>query len=75
MKQLLGTFFPLFAANTEGGSEQLEAAFLPTVLTLANAPSASPLAEVDHEAVLKFIIGLTMPSVAPTVSTHTLQSH
>lgn len=52
----------------ENAQEQLEAAFIPTLTTLANAPHSSPLAEVDFEAVIKFMIGLTLPNVSPTVN-------
>ncbi|XP_077295616.1 chromosome associated protein G [Arctopsyche grandis] len=65
VKQLLGTFFPLFASHVEDAQRQLEAAFIPTLTTLANAPHSSPLSDVDHEAVIKFMIGLTLPTVAP----------
>lgn len=67
VKQLLGTFFPLFASHVEDAQRQLEAAFVPTLTTLANAPHSSPLSDVDHEAVIKFMIGLTLPTVAPAV--------
>lgn len=34
-------------------------ATLPTLRALANAPTSSPLAEIDQEAVVRFIVSLT----------------
>lgn len=34
-------------------------ATLPTLRALANAPSSSPIAEIDQEAVVRFIVSLT----------------
>ncbi|CAG9791474.1 unnamed protein product [Diatraea saccharalis] len=59
LRQTIGVFFQTFPANVEGAQEQIQKATLPTLRTLANAPSSSPLAEIDQEAVVRFIVSLT----------------
>ncbi|CAH0402752.1 unnamed protein product [Chilo suppressalis] len=59
LRQTIGVFFQTFPANVEGSQEQIQKATLPTLRTLANAPSSSPLAEIDQEAVVRFIVSLT----------------
>ncbi|XP_063541275.1 condensin complex subunit 3 isoform X2 [Cydia strobilella] len=59
LRQTIGVFFQTFPANVEGAQEQIQKATLPTLRTLANAPSSSPLSEIDQEAVVRFIASLT----------------
>ncbi|KAL4711777.1 hypothetical protein ACJJTC_005946 [Scirpophaga incertulas] len=59
LRQTIGVFFQTFPASVDGAQEQIQKATLPTLRALANAPSSSPLAEVDQEAVVRFIVSLT----------------
>ncbi|XP_063368423.1 condensin complex subunit 3 [Cydia amplana] len=59
LRQTIGVFFQTFPANVDGAQEQIQKATLPTLRTLANAPSSSPLSEIDQEAVVRFIVSLT----------------
>lgn len=51
--------------------EVVEESFLPTVLTLMNAPATSPLAEVDINNVVELLVELTRPSALIKPSTNT----
>lgn len=46
----------------------MQKATLPTLRALANAPSSSPLAEIDQEAVVRFIVSLTKVNHEVSVS-------
>ncbi|CAH0713737.1 unnamed protein product, partial [Brenthis ino] len=59
LRQTIGIFFQTFPNSVEGAHEQLQKATLPTLRALANAPSSSPIAEIDQEAVVRFIVSLT----------------
>ncbi|XP_053617044.1 condensin complex subunit 3 [Plodia interpunctella] len=59
LRQTIGVFFQTFPIYVDGAQEQIQKATLPTLRTLANAPSSSPLAEIDQEAVVRFIVSLT----------------
>nr|XP_049699257.1 condensin complex subunit 3 [Helicoverpa armigera] len=59
LRQCIGVFFETFPTTVDGAQEQIQKATLPTLRTLANAPSSSPLAEIDQEAVVRFIVSLT----------------
>ncbi|CAG9104117.1 unnamed protein product [Plutella xylostella] len=59
LRQTIGVFFQSFASTVEGAQEQIQKATIPTLRALANAPSSSPLAEIDQEAVIRFIVSLT----------------
>ncbi|KAI8442196.1 hypothetical protein MSG28_005789 [Choristoneura fumiferana] len=59
LRQTIGVFFQTFPTNVEGAQEQIQKATLPTLRALANAPTSSPLAEIDQEAVVRFIVSLT----------------
>ncbi|XP_013189571.2 condensin complex subunit 3 [Amyelois transitella] len=59
LRQTIGVFFQTFPICVDGAQEQIQKATLPTLRTLANAPSSSPLAEIDQEAVVRFIVSLT----------------
>ncbi|KAM3963822.1 chromosome associated protein G [Aphomia sociella] len=59
LRQIIGVFFQTFPATVDGAQDQIQKATLPTLRTLANAPSSSPLAEIDQEAVVRFLVSLT----------------
>ncbi|XP_038212999.1 condensin complex subunit 3 isoform X2 [Zerene cesonia] len=59
LRQIIGVFFQTFPISVDGAQEQIQKATLPTLRALANAPSSSPIAEIDQEAVVKFIVSLT----------------
>lgn len=59
LRQTIGVFFQTFPISVDGAQEQIQKATLPTLRALANAPSSSPLSEIDQEAVVKFIVSLT----------------
>ncbi|XP_022831781.1 condensin complex subunit 3 [Spodoptera litura] len=59
LRQTIGVFFQTFPTTVDGAQEQIQKATLPTLRALANAPSSSPLAEIDQEAVVRFIVSLT----------------
>ncbi|KAI5634037.1 hypothetical protein NE865_13206 [Phthorimaea operculella] len=59
LRQTIGVFFQTFPTSVDGAQEQIQKATLPTLRALANAPSSSPLAEIDQEAVVRFIVSLT----------------
>ncbi|KAL0867738.1 hypothetical protein ABMA27_008464 [Loxostege sticticalis] len=59
LRQIIGVFFQTFPVTVDGAQEQIQKATLPTLRALANAPSSSPLAEIDQEAVVRFIVSLT----------------
>ncbi|CAH0595327.1 unnamed protein product [Chrysodeixis includens] len=59
LRQSIGVFFQTFPISVDGAQEQIQKATLPTLRALANAPSSSPLAEIDQEAVVRFIVSLT----------------
>ncbi|XP_050353186.1 condensin complex subunit 3 [Nymphalis io] len=59
LRQTIGVFFQTFPVCVDGSQEQIQKATLPTLRALANAPSSSPIAEIDQEAVVRFIVSLT----------------
>ncbi|KAG6446816.1 condensin complex subunit 3 [Manduca sexta] len=59
LRQTIGVFFQTFPATVDGAQDQIQKATLPTLRALANAPSSSPLSEIDQEAVVRFIVSLT----------------
>ncbi|XP_026314195.1 condensin complex subunit 3 isoform X2 [Hyposmocoma kahamanoa] len=59
LRQTIGVFFQTFPASVDGAQDQIQKATLPILRALANAPSSSPLAEIDQEAVVRFIVSLT----------------
>lgn len=63
LRHMLGVFFPLYACEDASYQESLCEAFMPTVQTLINAPSRSPLASVDIENVMNFLISITSPTI------------
>lgn len=63
LRHMLGVFFPLYASYGGSNQESLCAAVLPTLQTLFNAPTRSPLADVDVEDVANFLVSITSPSI------------
>ncbi|KAK3094775.1 hypothetical protein FSP39_006096 [Pinctada imbricata] len=59
LRHCLGTFFPIFAFAGRSNQEVVEDAFLPTLKTLLNAPTSSPLAEVNVENVAELLVQLS----------------
>lgn len=63
LRHMLGVFFPLYASYGGSNQESLCEAVLPTLQTLFNAPSRSPLADVDVDDVANFLVSITSPSI------------
>ncbi|XP_071476753.1 condensin complex subunit 3-like [Diadema antillarum] len=59
LRSCLGTFFPIYSFAGRVHQECWEEAFLPTLRTLFNAPTTSPLAEVNPSNVAEFMVHLT----------------
>ncbi|NXA14705.1 CND3 protein, partial [Sapayoa aenigma] len=62
LRHCIGVFFPIFAYANRSNQEYFEEAYLPTLQTLLNAPTTSPLAEVDVGNVSELLVDLTRPS-------------
>ncbi|XP_070777966.1 condensin complex subunit 3 isoform X1 [Enoplosus armatus] len=71
LRHCLGVFFQLYARESRVHQEVVEESFLPTVLTLMNAPATSPLAEVDINNVVELLVELTRPSTLIKPSSNT----
>ena len=63
LRHILGVFFPLYASEDGSNQESLCEAVMPTLQTLLQAPSHSPLASVDVENVANFLISITSPTI------------
>ncbi|XP_044727913.1 condensin complex subunit 3 [Chrysoperla carnea] len=61
MRQVLGVMLNHFAMNTPGSQEEFAKAFLPTIRTVLDAPTTSPLAHVDVDTVINFLLTYTQP--------------
>lgn len=59
LRHILGTFFPLYSSMSKTHQLAMEAAFVPTMKILFDAPVTSPLAEIDTEDVGMFFVHLT----------------
>merc|ERR1719427_1125747 len=59
LRHILGTFFPLYSSMSEPHQMTMEAAFIPTMKVLFDAPVTSPLNEIDNEDVGMFFVHLT----------------
>ncbi|XP_076461529.1 condensin complex subunit 3-like isoform X2 [Babylonia areolata] len=59
LRHTLGTFFPIFAFTNSANQELFEEAFLPTLRTIVNAPTTSPLNSVNPTNVADFLVELT----------------
>eukprot|EP00092_Neocalanus_flemingeri_P098064 GFUD01125052.1.p1 GENE.GFUD01125052.1~~GFUD01125052.1.p1 ORF type:complete len:1501 (+),score=547.17 GFUD01125052.1:57-4559(+) len=59
LRHILGTFFPLYSSMSKPHQLAMEAAFIPTMKVLFDAPVTSPLAEIDTEDVGMFFVHLT----------------
>lgn len=69
LRNLLGTFFPILAFTDSGNQQLFEEAFLPTLRTILNAPTTSPLSRINVSNVAEFFVELT--HVQRLVSSHT----
>lgn len=59
LRHCLGVFLPVFAFESRSNQELLEEVFLPVVRTLLNAPTTSPLSQVNITNVIDLMIQLT----------------
>ncbi|KAL5022801.1 hypothetical protein ScPMuIL_001956 [Solemya velum] len=59
LRHCLGTFFPIYALANRNNQEVIEESFMPTLKTLMDAPSSSPLAEVNIGNVAEMLVQLT----------------
>lgn len=75
LRHMLGVFFPLYASYGGSNQESLCAAVLPTLQTLFNAPTRSPLADVDVEDVANFLVSITSPSIIADRSNEQVNNH
>ncbi|XP_063609202.1 condensin complex subunit 3-like [Penaeus indicus] len=75
LRHMLGVFFPLYASYGGTNQESLCAAVLPTLQTLFNAPTRSPLADVDVEDVANFLVSITSPSIIADRSNEQVNNH
>lgn len=62
LRHCLGVFFPMYAFADRINQECFADAFLPTLVTLFDAPGSSPLAEVDIANVAELLVDLTRSS-------------
>jgi len=67
LRHILGTFFPLYSSMSKQNQLAIEAAFVPTMKILFDAPVTSPISEIDVEDVGMFFVHLTREDM--------LQSH
>ncbi|KAG7157088.1 Condensin complex subunit 3-like, partial [Homarus americanus] len=74
MRHMLGVFFSLYASYGGSNQESLSEAVLPTLHTLFNAPSRSPLRDVDVDDVANFLVSITSPSIVVD-KTNTVNAH
>ncbi|XP_071089919.1 condensin complex subunit 3-like isoform X1 [Haliotis cracherodii] len=58
LRHCLGAFLPVFAFACRANQELFEEAFMPTLKTLLNAPTSSPLNEVNVSNVGDFLVQL-----------------
>ncbi|XP_076046036.1 chromosome associated protein G isoform X2 [Oratosquilla oratoria] len=63
LRHMLGVFFPLYASFGGENQEALVKVVIPTLKTIYEAPSRSPLAEVDVDDVADFLVSITSPSI------------
>ena len=63
LRNMLGTFFPLYASFSRANQDSIEESFMPTLKTLFDAPANSPLTEVDVDDVGGFFIQLTRADI------------
>ena len=58
LRHCLGSFLPAFAFRSRKNQEVVEQAFLPTIRTLVNAPTTSPLSAVIVSNVVDLFVQL-----------------
>lgn len=66
MRQCLSVFFPSFAFSASQHRLALEAAFIPTLRVLLDAPKTSPLVKIPPLVAAQYLLHLTNPSSVPT---------
>merc|ERR1719186_225118 len=66
LRHILGTFFRLYSSMSKPHQMTMEAAFIPTMKVLFDAPVTSPLAEIDTEDVGMFFVHLTREDMLQT---------
>nr|XP_047138807.1 condensin complex subunit 3 isoform X3 [Hydra vulgaris] len=59
LRHCLGMFLPTYAFGNISNQRMIEEAFLPVLKTLDNAPSTSPLSQVNTENVIELLLQLT----------------
>ncbi|KAK7111031.1 condensin complex subunit 3-like [Littorina saxatilis] len=59
LRHTLGTFFPIFAFTDSANQQLFEEAFMPTLRTILNAPTTSPINSVNPSNVADFLVELT----------------
>ncbi|KAJ8975351.1 hypothetical protein NQ317_000279 [Molorchus minor] len=77
IQQKLGTLIVNYTKLVKGAREVIETAVIPTLTTIAHAPRASPLADIDIDNVLRFLAAITNSSDTMDivhVHTHLAQS-
>ena len=63
LRHILGTFFPLYASFSRANQDSIEESFMPTLKTLFDAPTTSPLTDVDIDDVGAFYVQLTRADI------------
>lgn len=61
LRHMLGVFFPLYASHGSAKQQCVGLSVLPTLRAIADAPSRSPLADVDVDDVACFLVSITVP--------------
>lgn len=59
ISQLLGVFFENYVKFVPESHSIVEDAFIPTLQTIANAPSNSPLVDINIDSLIKFLVMIT----------------
>ncbi|XP_046850620.1 condensin complex subunit 3-like isoform X2 [Xenia sp. Carnegie-2017] len=59
LRESIGVFMSAFAFDSRSNQEQIADAVLPTLRTLFNAPTSSPLAQIDVANVAELLVHLT----------------
>ncbi|XP_057304839.1 condensin complex subunit 3-like isoform X2 [Hydractinia symbiolongicarpus] len=59
LRHCLGVFLPVFAFENRNNQELIEESFIPVLKTLFNAPSSSPLSQVNVSNVVDLMVQLT----------------
>lgn len=68
LRQMLGSFFPVYASKGGSHQEILGASLLPTVRTITDAPPRSLYSRVDIDDVCSFLLSITSPAIVSKTS-------